>query len=45
MTQDVLIETRGKNIVVAMPLTSYRIRYRPPNSDLAACRVSVTERR
>jgi hypothetical protein len=45
MTQDVLIETRGKNIVVAMPGTSYRIRYRPPNSDLAACRVSVTERR
>ena len=32
MAQDILIEARGKNIVVAMPGTSYRIRYRRPNS-------------
>ena len=31
MTEDILIETHGNNIVVAMPGTSYRVRYRRPN--------------
>jgi hypothetical protein len=32
MSQDIRIETHGNNIVVAMPGTLYRIRYRRPNS-------------
>ena len=31
MTEDILIETHGNNIVVGMPGTSYRVRYRRPN--------------
>jgi hypothetical protein len=31
MTEDILIETHGNNIVVAIPGTSYRVRYRRPN--------------
>ena len=32
MVEEILIETRGNNLVVDMPGTSYRIRYRRPNS-------------
>jgi hypothetical protein len=32
MSKDVLIETYGNNIVVGMPGTAYRVRYRRPNS-------------
>jgi hypothetical protein len=30
MTEDILIETHGNNIVVGMRGTSYRVRYRRP---------------
>jgi hypothetical protein len=33
MSKDILIETHGNNIVVGMPGTSYRVRYRRPNSN------------
>ena len=33
MVEEILIETRGNNIVVDVPGTSHRIRYRRPNSD------------
>ena len=29
MSKDILIETHGNNIVVGMPGTAYRVRYRP----------------
>jgi hypothetical protein len=32
MAQDIVVETRGKNIVVGMPGTTYRILYRKPNT-------------
>ena len=32
MSKDILIETHGNTIVVGMPGTFYRIRYRRPNS-------------
>jgi hypothetical protein len=32
MSKDILIETRGNNIVVGMQGTIYRVRYRRPNS-------------
>jgi hypothetical protein len=32
MAEEILVETRGNNILVDMPGTSYRVRYRKPNS-------------
>jgi len=32
MAEEIVIDTRGNNIVVDMPGTSYRVRYRRPNS-------------
>jgi hypothetical protein len=32
MAEEILIETRGNNIVVEMPGTFYRVLYRRPNS-------------
>ena len=31
MTEDILIETHGNHIVLAVPGSSYRVRYRRPN--------------
>ena len=45
MTEDILIETSGNNVVVGMPGTSYRVRYRRPNGGGRSLLPTVAEGR